>query len=1280
MACNIEEIYNELVARENITDSKEQNEIINDVITKVEVKGSDTNKEYSKESNLDKYTIKLGSDDFTKAFYNSYKVDIEKGILSDQIEFIQFSKEVVSFMSEHFKKYTPDVELKVEEQIVNDGTKGYNNLHEDTIKIMYDENDLTSSKSEIFLHETLHTLAKDVKSTKPSMFNDLEAIREMLKDKIDHNIFLNQIRLTEGRNEFTEKEIQRAKEKYEYIMYGDIEEFYAYAISNPSLYNAIKNVNVKELAENSPDVKSIFNKPKKISEILMDLLKTIFLVPKELVGTTPEDTIHDLLVKQIHSIAEYQAKMITADNNGLFSDKITELPYIGFTAKIANMSFKKFEDFHDYLTDKLGMTIEEKAKKELERIYNLVSKPVEYTVNSKPVVETIDKLMQINTIKKIVNNELVHSIKRDLVVDTANGKYRPFFEQIRKVAAVVDKATKDLKNGVINQIKNSELYGEDYLEELQEVTDKLINTGVFRKIEGVIKAFKEYDDLDNAIKAYEDKTLYKLTKEQIDHLNALEIYSITGESQITNQQTSVQNILNNMFQYHTNRKRSKLQFEEFKQLHDDLEILLSLRIAKREGSLESLMKLDKKPILELIELSRIYNTKYKEAQEVFLNEDNYHNYSTLAFNYLEPDNDSISNKISLIPLEEYEEKNNRTGFFSFGKIQAIDKPIVINNKKYVKVIRKVSEVGFEEQAFSLTNTDTKGLSIRQHLKLELLKELELDVTLDKETRFKKIKQLDVIIDNIIKSHATGKSTGNSFLQFNDANVIPTYNSEGKIIDYVLPYSKSEYINDLNADMSIMSTLPHTISRLQNVKLADENNKRVADTLIDFYNKNMGKTDKNGKPLVDFVMVSNTSNNPNAKDAWDLLPNSLKTYVHKNLGRSGLPVPYDMVEQVFGSRDMSIVNLQLGNKRVFTDITTRDTVSNVESMWKEIVAKAKTMLILLNPEIVLPNIVSNLSVISAEGVGYLESIPAFFRYIKLLNEYEDIQRELTKAEIQQMSGEDVSNRINVLKDRLRKHPVHVLVQDGQFTPFIDDLDDGSDKGILSSFYRGRISLYKGKDGGVEYNRALVELKAKLKHKNPELSDLEAELEAEDMLKKGKVPNLVGKVIDTLFVNKGTPLHSIATKITLYSDTISRLIILDKRNRDSIKQTGKSLHGEELRSVLNELDTKFVNYTYLQNKTIRYADKVGGLHFLKYAMRIYKGYFTTFKDSPLAVLGQQSFQMGLDIDISDPTDSMFKSPVDILMNRMSDPTDKLYDVATPNLFMPVTELSMNSMVKF
>jgi len=447
VACNIEEIYNELVARENITDSKEQNEIINDVITKVEVKGSDTNKEYSKESNLDKYTIKLGSDDFTKAFYNSYKVDIEKGILSDQIEFIQFSKEVVSFMSEHFKKYTPDVELKVEEQIVNDGTKGYNNLHEDTIKIMYDENDLTSSKSEIFLHETLHTLAKDVKSTKPSMFNDLEAIREMLKDKIDHNIFLNQIRLTEGRNEFTEKEIQRAKEKYEYIMYGDIEEFYAYAISNPSLYNAIKNVNVKELAENSPDVKSIFNKPKKISEILMDLLKTIFLVPKELAGTTSEDTIHDLLTKQIHSIAEYQAKMITADNNGLFSDKITELPYIGFTAKIANMSFKKFEDFHDYLTDKLGMTIEEKAKKELERIYNLVSKPVEYTVNSKPVVETIDKLMQINTIKKIVNNELVHSIKRDLVVDTANGKYRPFFEQIRKVAAVVDKATKDLKNG-----------------------------------------------------------------------------------------------------------------------------------------------------------------------------------------------------------------------------------------------------------------------------------------------------------------------------------------------------------------------------------------------------------------------------------------------------------------------------------------------------------------------------------------------------------------------------------------------------------------------------------------------------------------------------------------------------------------------------------------------------------------------------------------------------------------------------------------------------------------
>ena len=1287
MACDIIAIYDEILNDNPTMDTRQANEVINRLVQSQEVKGSTTNSDYKSTSNLNKYTIRLGTDEFTKAFNDHYKVDVESGVLADDLRFVTHSRAVVSFMSQHFSKYLPDFEQKVEESISNDGTRGYNNLSTDTLSIMYDDKDLTSSKSEVLLHETLHTMAKDVTKTNVDMFKDLETIREALKDKLESSIFLNQIRIVEGRTEFTDAEKKSAEDKLDYIMNADIEEFYAYAMSNQSLYNALNAVNVKELAENSPEVASVFNKkssPKTLGEILMFLLESLFGITPNLTGVPTDATIDNLLTSQIHSIAEYQAKMITSANNGLFSDTITSLPYIGFPAKVANTTFSTYESVAEVFDKKIGIPVTGKLKEGLQKMFSIAAEQNRKLVNASPVVVAMDRLNKLDTAKAIVQSGVGQAIKREIFTDTANGSYRKFYEQIRKAAHLVDSVVSDLKDTISSDIKGSSLYGVDSVESTKLLTDRLVNTGVFKHTKAVISELSKHGNLDSKISELESKVNHRLSADQLAHIDALEKYSVTGESAILNQQTSVQNILNNMFQYHKVRVPNKFKYKEFREIHDDIDLLMSLRIAKKEGAVDALINLDQKELIEIIELSGVYNKEYKSVQEITLNADDYANYTTVSFNYIEPDNEGIKNKISLVPIEDYEDNKDRTGLFSFANTMRSDgKPIIINGKVFVKVVRKVNDVGFEEQAIKLTNIDSKGISVRSHLYNELAKEIELDESLTKEDKTKKVRVINEVIDSLIKHQSQGKISSKSFLQLGNVNTIPSYNEAGQIVDYILPYSKKEYRDDLEASTDIMNTLPHTISRMRSIKKADNNNKQVVDHLISFAKANKGKLDKNDNEIVQFITISSTSSNPNAKAAWDLLPNSLKTYIQKERKLGSLEVPIDMLDQIFGARDPSIVNLQFGGKNVFNNITTRDLVSNAESIVKEIFSKTKSVLILLNSDILIGNLISNSGVAAAEGISRFEYFKEFMTQWRLLNQYHDIKDKLNKLEFEESKGKNVAGAIVVARQRLMQHPVHQLVEDGQFTPLIDDADTGTDNGILSGMYRDKISLFKGKksgDGGAEYQRELLNLKDKIKDKHPEYTEVEVEIEAEDALQKGKLPNVVGKVIDTLFVNKGTPIQTAFNKFTLYGDTITRQMILNKRNKDSIESTGSPLQGSELRSTLNELDAKLVNYTYLQNKYLSWLDKVAGVHFLKYMLRSPKGYLTTFKREPFAVIGQQTLQYGTGIDVADPVDGFIRNPIDNVSNRISDPLEKLVDALTPNLFVPISTLDQNSFFKF
>ena len=130
---------------------------------------------------------------------------------------------------------------------------------------------------------------------------------------------------------------------------------------------------------------------------------------------------------------------------------------------------------------------------------------------------------------------------------------------------------------------------------------------------------------------------------------------------------------------------------------------------------------------------------------------------------------------------------------------------------------------------------------------------------------------------------------------------------------------------------------------------------------------------------------------------------------------------------------------------------------------------------------------------------------------LLNEYNEIERKLARLEVDKVAGRKVDAKIAQLNSQKIRHPYHKLVEDGQFSPIVEDVNvDADTKGQLATLLKEAID-------------------------------------------KTGLGGALHPLLDILYLDKKTKIYKTMLKVTQYGDAITRQIILEKNVEKREKKT-------------------------------------------------------------------------------------------------------------------------------
>ena len=181
---------------------------------------------------------------------------------------------------------------------------------------------------------------------------------------------------------------------------------------------------------------------------------------------------------------------------------------------------------------------------------------------------------------------------------------------------------------------------------------------------------------------------------------------------------------------------------------------------------------------------------------------------------------------------------------------------------------------------------------------------------------------------------------------------------------------------------------------------------------------------------------------------------------------------------------------------------------------------------------------------------------------------------------------------------------------------------------------------------------------------------------DYIEKKNWGGAVKTLRNMLYIDRTSALYGSMLKTVHYGDAITRQIIKEELEKKELKKKGKITPKAE-REILNYLDQLLVNYGYTMNRWARYAERIGGLFFMKYYLSQAKAVVSMAKRMPTMVGLIQGGQILSGIDIQDPIDTYLRSGIDGIAYRwMLD--DSVEQIMTPNIWDLIPDIS--SAIKF
>ena len=486
-----------------------------------------------------------------------------------------------------------------------------------------------------------------------------------------------------------------------------------------------------------------------------------------------------------------------------------------------------------------------------------------------------------------------------------------------------------------------------------------------------------------------------------------------------------------------------------------------------------------------------------------------------------------------------------------------------------------------------------------------------------------------------------KTSGDTLAEMNQlpSQLVPAFDIYGNVIDYEIPIS--EYDRKQAGMMNdIAETLSKTISHIHSKENAVGNNVKFAQMLIKDSTENAGKP---GYVLLRPSTIDEIASGTRHRydEEWAMIPNYIQRMIisrdENGLAvRDGLWVKEGRINNIIGYKDASIVNMKLFGKdkpMLENHPEVKRALQVLEYYWKQIAGRYKEIVVKLFPNVVYGNFTSNMWVAMRHGIGPMEYAKAFKRHWSGLTDYLEMSEELTKLKLMQDAGKiGLDSQIKELEDRMSLNSFDKLIKDGQFSTILEDLD-------------------------------LTGLTGK--------SHL-ADIIDEKVAKGGKIAEKAKSIVDELYINRNTQSHKVIEKLTVFNDIINRSIITERltQDLDSISFADKAMKDEKIQDILNYVDMLFVNYSYLDNKYVKYVNDTNIVLFTKYFFRALKANLAMMTRNPLSSLGFE----GIDTFVMDLSDSFdqYGSPIDTIARKIfPNPIDMLGDLLVPSIANPMIE---------
>tara|TARA_B100000929_G_scaffold108179_1_gene85729 strand:+ start:37875 stop:47864 length:9990 start_codon:yes stop_codon:yes gene_type:complete len=1088
------------------------------------------------------------------------------------------------------------------------------------------------SNAEVYVHELVHAVTEEGFRNKPRARAEVKKVFTAVRNA-GMRLYPDNPELLLLSNPLAASDVQRrnAKEVWDYVMDNNqgtyLDEFIAHGLTNELMLTALKNPEVdKELSK----IRRTFNLTTKsdatFTRVVVGALDMVLNIFSDLLNVFADKYFKTTDMKadaRVFALAQYLGEK-EAEHTSKFWKAIEKVE--GFNA-VSNKQVR------EWIIEPLIKYAEKSKISQIKQLSTIIGSVVTDRVTPEGFSATVKMVMNRTSISK---DNLAASLMRELQGQKKDN--RGLYKLLRLSGKHVDQARKHTSNAV-----KSVARGYFKVAPTRDQSEAITRIG-----------FKT--DLSSLL--LDDMALRNMTPEQVDEYlsnpanqnsfkrNAELIKDLVGSGdvrarEIKKLEDSIRNEFGANAQYYIMQARSlgSLMANGIPLLEDSLRNAHAIANLAGRSSMQPVGDLAIAELLidQLATLHGLDNssdTDLRNFYEIFSEEAS------------QPDNDIVNNGViktlqmyaqfkreSLDTLFEGNPMLTTKGYIkeitnpniglAFAQTQEERKALEKQGYQFIKTVGKDSS-DFNQRKTHIYRSKVAGMNTYNKAILSITGMRKSGTTLydghvisntgdPSLASIVDVKRVRRINENRYKNNQYGLQEG-VLLQ-------PVLNPAGDIVDYryVMAEATRRQLLDRNDDFGevIGGMYGNMVDKRNSVEI----NNSAIKYLKDFYD-NADDLD------TEWVELSPTSDDKDAREFWNMLPESTRQYAKEVWNNKPVMIRKEDYRLVTGFRKWSISSIDTERMRksqnqmmrlageYITKAVNRPGVRITENVIQELVRMAKDTIVVKSGGVLLANILSNAVVLRTEGIPVSKLIKYQAEGWKYAAEYKKMDQELSQLQIELASDP----RMGRTKKKRKEARIAQLGKEMQLSPVRDLIDEGMFQTIVED---------------IELETESFTYKSQLEQWVSPITD--------------KVPQSLKDIGNTLFMTHDTKLYRALLDATQLSDFVARYA-LHKHQLEN---------GMEYNESVTRIVDTFVDYDSPTHVSIQYLNDMGVLMFTKFFIRIQKVILRQIRENPGNVLSFVLMQQLLGIDAPDIFETIALDPGN-LGNRLYSPFGALEDV--------------------